>query len=320
MKSKLLSILMLALLVLSASCAVKAPAQTSSGPSGTPTAESTSPSDAAVTATAQDFVFTRANFPRMDGSTSTIPLGQAVASVLLGEPRDKVADLAEFSKTSQSFRNLMNGDADILIVAEPAASVYDEMAAANFKYEKSPIATDALVFMVNASNPVDNLTTEQVQKIYTGEITNWKQVGGSDTKIEAFQRNAESGSQSLMVKLVMKDLKMATPPEGYSISEMEGLITAVKNFDGTASAIGYTVYYYADDMQMAKGLKILSIDGVKPGDDTIASKAYPFLNPYYTVIAAKEPEGSPARVMYSWLLSPEGQNLIKTEGYVPVKG
>jgi phosphate transport system substrate-binding protein len=123
-----------------------------------------------------------------------------------------------------------------------------------------------------------------------------------------------------MVKLVMKDLAMAEPPQGYSIGEMEGLISAVKSFDGTASALGYTVYYYADDMKMAEGLKILSIDGVKPGDDTIASGAYPFLNPYYAVIAAKEPENSPARIMYNWLLSPEGQNLVKTEGYVPVKG
>ena len=113
---------------------------------------------------------------------------------------------------------------------------------------------------------------------------------------------------------------MAQPPEGYMIAEMEGLISAVKSFDGTASALGYTVYYYADDMQMAKGLKILSVDGIKPGDDTIASKAYPFLNPYYAVIAANEPENSTARILYNWLLSPEGQNLIKTEGYVPVHG
>ena len=256
----------------------------------------------------------------MDGSTSTIPLGQAVASVLLGEPRDKAADLAQFNKTTQSFRNLMNGDADLLIVAEPNASVFDEMKSANFTYEMTPIANDALVFMVNADNPVDKLTTEQVQKIYTGDITNWKQVGGADIKIEAFQRNADSGSQALMTKLVMKDLKMMDPPLGYSIGEMEGLIAAVKSFDGSANALGYTVYYYADDMKMATGLKILSIDGVMPNDETIANKSYPFLNPYYAVISAKEAKDSPARILYNWLLSPEGQNLVKTEGYVPAAG
>jgi phosphate transport system substrate-binding protein len=254
----------------------------------------------------------------MDGSTSTIPLGQAVASVLLGEPRDKVADLAKFNKTTESFRNLMSGESDVLIVAEPNATMFDDMKKANFTVDMTPIANDALVFMVNADNPVTNLTTAQVQKIYTGEITNWKQVGGKDQKIEAFQRNADSGSQALMVKLVMKSLKMAEPPQGYSIGEMEGLISAVKSFDGSANALGYTVYYYADDMKMAQGLKLLSIDGVKPIDETIASKTYPFLNPYYAVISAKAAKDSPARVLYTWLQSPEGQHLIKTEGYVPV--
>jgi phosphate transport system substrate-binding protein len=286
-------------------------------PSASP---SPSASDASPSPSAELFTFTRDNFPRMDGSTSTIPLGQAVASVLLGEPRDKVADLAVFNKTTQSFRKLMNGESDVLIVAEPNAGVFEEMKQANFEYEMTPIATDALVFIVNASNPVNSLTIEQVQKIYTGEITNWKDVGGPDMKIEAFQRNAESGSQALMDKLVMKDLTMAKPPVGYTIGEMEGLISAVKSFDGSASAIGYTVYYYADDMQMAKGLKIIAIDGVTPSDETIASKAYPFLNPYFTVISAKEPADSPARILYKWLQSPEGQALIKREGYVPVAG
>jgi phosphate transport system substrate-binding protein len=92
----------------------------------------------------------------------------------------------------------------------------------------------------------------------------------------------------------------------------------VKSFDGSASAIGYTVYYYADDMKMADGLKIISIDGVSPDDETIAAKKYPFLNPYYTVIAASEPADSPARLLYGWLQSPEGQALVKREGYVPV--
>jgi phosphate transport system substrate-binding protein len=314
MFKKTLPIVLILLLLLSG-CRTVTPATT---PSLTP--ESASPSGTSPSASAELFEFTRENFPKMDGSTSTIPLGQAVASVLLGEPREDVAGLARFNKTSQSFLNLMNGESDVLIVAEPSASVFKEMEEANFKYEMAPIATDALVFIVNASNPVDSLTTEQVQKIYTGEITNWKDVGGPDLKIEAFQRNETSGSQALMEKLVMKDLIMAAPPEGYTIAEMEGLITAVRNFDGSAQAIGYTVYYYADDMKMADGLKILSIDGVAPNDETIAAKEYPFLNPYFTVIAAKEPADSPARLLYGWLQTAEGQALVKREGYVPVAG
>ena len=323
MKKHILPILLLALILTAASCNTAPPAASPNPPASSAAPASASPAaePSPASSPSEDlFVFTRENFPRMDGSTSTIPLGQAVACVLLGEPRDQVADLARFNKTTQSFRNLMHGDADILIVGEPNTSVFDEMRQEGFTYEMTPFANDALVFVVNADNPVDSLTTEQVQKIYTGEITNWKQVGGADIKIEAFQRNPEAGSQSLMLKHVMKDLKMAAPPQGYTVGDMEGLISAVKNFDGSASAIGYTVYYYADDMKMAEGLKILAIDGVQPNDTTIADKSYPFLNPYYTVISAAEPENSPARILYRWLLSSEGQNLIKLEGYVPAAG
>lgn len=181
-----------------------------------------------------------------------------------------------------------------------------------------PFAVDALVFVVNADNPVDSLTVEQVQKIYTGEITNWSEVGGDNLEIVPFQRNAEAGSQTAMLKLVMKDLPMMEAPADYVRGEMGDLIEAVAAYDGTHAAIGYTVYYYANDMKMADGLKILSIDGVVPCADTIRSGAYPFLNNYYVLTAADLPEDDPAQILYDWILSEEGQKLVAHEGYVSV--
>ena len=269
----------------------------------------------------EEFVFTRGNFPRMDGSTATVPLAEAVACVLLGEPRENVAELAVFNRTTQSFRNLAAGLCDILIVSEPAPEVFKEMSEQRFEYEIAPIATDALVFVVNASNPVESLTLEQIQGIYTGKIKNWREVGGEDVEIAAFQRNEEAGSQVLMEKLVMDGKKMMDPitERVFVAFGMGELITALKGFDGSANAIGYTLFYYAEDMRMAEGLKIISVGGVKPGGDTIRSGEYPFLNPYFTVIGADEPEGSPARVMYEWLQSDEGQELVRLEGYVSVR-
>jgi len=269
----------------------------------------------------EEFIFTRENFPRMDGSTSTAPLAQAAACVLLGEPREAVEELAQFNRTTQSFRNLAGRLCDILIVSEPAPEVFVELAELGFEYEMAPIATDALVFVINASNPVDSLTLEQIQMIYTGRITNWREVGGEDVEIVAFQRNAEAGSQVLMEKLVMDGLDMSeAPTQSFGTAfGMGELITEIKGFDGSANAIGYTVFYYAEDMRMAEGLRIIAVDGVKPGADTIRSGEYPFLNPYYVVIGAHEPEDSPARIMYDWLLSSEGQTLVSHEGYVSVR-
>ena len=282
------------------------------GSTGTPA----SPTDAAKDN--YSFRFTRENFPKMDGSTACVPLGEAVVSVLLGESREDCADLVQFNRTTQSFRNLKDGLCDILIVGQPNAAVFDEMEAEGFEYELETIATDGLIFVVNENNPVDNLTTEQIRGIYTGKITNWSEVGGNDEEIVPFQRNEGAGSQALMLKLVMGDTPMMEPPKEYLIDSMGGLMSAVKSYDNSASAIGYSVYYYANDMKMAEGLKIISVDGVAPSPETIRSGEYPHLNAYYSVIAADEAEMSPARILFNWLVSEEGQRLVDMEGYVSV--
>lgn len=262
--------------------------------------------------------FTRDNFPRLNGSTSCVPLGEAVASVLLGESREQVADLIRFSRTTNSFRALMAGEADLLIAAEPNAAVYDEMAEADFVPAMEPFATDGLVFVVNADNPVDSLTAQQLRDIYAGRITNWKEVGGEDREIVPFQRNEDAGSQALLKKLVMGDTPLMEPPTGYIIDSMMGLMEAVRSYDNSPGAIGYSVYYYAHDMRMAGGLKVISVDGVAPSADTIRSGDYPFRNPYYVVMDAATPDDSVTSVLYHWLLSEEGQRLVAHEGYVSV--
>lgn len=274
----------------------------------------------ATTETAEPelFTFTRENFPKIDGSTSLVPLGQAIASVLLGEPREAVADLISFNRTTQSYRNLMWGECDIIIAAEPSTSVVEEMKDNRFKYEMVPIAMDALIFVVNEANPVNNLTTEQIQKIYSGEITNWKEVGGNDEPILAFQRNADAGSQTLMQKLVMGDIPFMEAPSDVVVGSMGELMESVKNYDNSANAIGYSVYYYANDMRMAEGLKIITVDGVDPNAETIAAGEYPHLNPYYSTIPASAAADSPARILHQWLQSEDGKYLLTLEGYVPV--
>ncbi len=292
-------------------------AQTGPKPATQPTAEAVSESETELDG--EPFIFTRENFPRMDGSTSMVPLGEAIAGVLLGQSRDEVSELVLFNRTTQSFRNLMNGDCDILIVGEPNPSVYEEMEEIGFEAQVEAIANDALIFVVNEDNPVDNLTTEQVRKIYSGEITNWSEVGGNDEPIMAFQRNQDAGSQSLMVKLIMGDTAFVDAPKEYVISSMGMLMEAVKSYDNSANAIGYSVYYYANDMRKAEGLKILSIDGVTPNAQTIRSGEYPHCNAYYCVIPASAETDSPNRILLNWLLSDEGQYLLFREGYVSLK-
>lgn len=284
---------------------------------GTPEQPQPQP-DPAETQQVEQFVFTRENFPRLNGSTAMVPLGQAIASVLLGETREETADLTKFSRTTQSYRELMNGQADLLISGAPPEGIYAEKEELGFEWELSTFAVDGLVFIVNSDNPVDSLTTEQIQKIYTGEITNWSEVGGRDEDIVPFQRNEEAGSQTAMKKLVMGDMPLMEAPKEYVSGAMGDLVEVVASYNDSAAAIGYTVYYYAHDMKMADGLKIIAVDGVQPNAETIRSRAYPFINDSYVVIAAGLADDAPAKVLYNWILSEEGQRLVAREGYVSV--
>ena len=301
----------LTLSLLLTACGQTSPAQSR------PSSSSSSASGSASAVPVEEFVFTRANLPRLDGSTSTVPLAQAMCAVLLGEDQEQTAQLIHFSRTTQSYYNLMNGNADLLLAAEPTPEVMEELDQRNSWY-KTPFAIDALVFVVNQNNPVDSLTVEEVQKIYTGEITNWSQVGGEDLDIVPFQRNKGAGSQNMFEKLVMDGRTPMDPPSTWTADSMSGLLDAVREYDNSAAALGYTVYYYANDMEMARGLKVLAIDGVSPSAQAIRDQEYPFLNPYFVVIPKDLPRDDPARILYDWVLGPDGQKLAALEGYVPV--
>lgn len=320
MKKQLTILLALLLaLCLMAGCVTPPSGPDTPDPSTEPSSDSDQTDPTTEPTTDNTFRFTRENFPRLDGSTSLVPLGEAVCSVLLGERREDVADLVQFNRTTQSYRNLKDGYCDLLLASVPNAAVYDELNEAGFAIDQEEICTEALVFMVNENNPVNSLTTEQIRDIYSGKITNWKEVGGDDAEIVAFQRNAGAGSQALIEKLVMEGTPMADAPEDYIVTSMGGLIECVKSYDNSANAIGYTVYYYAHDMEMAQGLKLIAVDGVEPNKQTIREREYPHLSSYYCVIPAAAPADSPNRILYDWLMSDEGQRLLAAEGYVSVR-
>ena len=291
------------------------------GCSATPTpdaAATPTPAAVAPTSTPQDpsqpFVFTADNFPRLDGSTATIPLGEAVQALLTGQPR---ADCdTYFTGTNSAYVNLMNGDCDIVVAYEMPDNARQIMTGNGEQLEIAQIGLDALVFLINSQNPVQDLTTAQLQGIYSGAYTNWNQVGGADAEIAAYQRNPTSGSQTLMDKLVMGDIPLATPPQEYYINDMEGLVDAIASvYNNTKPAIGYNVYYYVTQMNTDPAISLLSVDGVAPTTATIADGSYPFANPFYVAIRADAPASSPERILFDWLQSPDGQALVAHEGY-----
>jgi ABC-type phosphate transport system substrate-binding protein len=163
---------------------------------------------------------------------------------------------------------------------------------------------------------VTSLTQKQIVNIYTGKTKNWSQVGGEDIDIVPYQRISNSGSQALMLKLVMKDKAMMDAPMSLRPGEMYGLVNAVVSYTNTNNALGYSVFYYAQNMYRVSGIQILAVDGIAPISATIASGSYPYVSPFYAVIRADEPANSSARKLFDWLTGPEGKRAVEDAGYV----
>jgi phosphate transport system substrate-binding protein len=262
--------------------------------------------------------FTKETFPKVDGSTATIPLSQAIASNLLSMTQDEAVNFIKHNTTHNAYLNLFDKKADIIFVTEPSKDELNMAKVAKVELEIVPVVKEGFVFLVNTSNPVNSLTTKQIQDIYGGKIKNWKELGGEDKDIIAYQREANSGSQTLMEQLVMKDNKLADSPTTI-VTGMEGLIESIAKYDNSDKALGYSVFYYAKTMYNKDTIKLLAVDGITPDNNNISSGKYPFTTSYYAVLRKSEPKDSNARKLLAWLIGADGQKLAEDAGYVPLE-
>jgi len=262
--------------------------------------------------------FTADTMPHIDGSTATIPLSEGLVQTLLGYTPEQAAEYVHHNKTHAAYENLINGSADIIFVTPPSAEEEQMMADSGFEFDVVRVTLDAFVFLVNSQNPVKSLPLEQLRAVYRGEITNWKDLGGSDLPIIAYQRQDNSGSQTLMYKLVVPADQIMAAPTQLKPATMEGLVDVVSDYNNGVGALGYSVYYYASGMYVDEGSRLLAVDGVSPTSDTIRDGTYPLVDGYYAVLRKDRAEDSAPRQLLNFLLSEQGQQVAESMGYVPL--
>ncbi len=273
-------------------------------------------SSAPSAATTGKALFTLENYPKVDASLAIHPLVDSIAADFLDMDESKLDFTYTETRTSEVYHNLIDGAVDVIFAAEISKEDQQYAKDKGVELKITPATSSAFVFIVNADNPVNNLTFEQVQKIYTGEITNWKQVGGNDEKIIAYQRPTGSGSQTAMLSLVMKDKKIVTPPTSQIEVGMGGLIDAVAEYDNSRQAIGYSYFYYVNTMYKKDTIKMISVDGVMPSVETIKNGEYPIYTNAFIVTRKDADENT-----LKWVdavLSSRGSAIIEDAGYVPV--
>ena len=170
--------------------------------------------------------------------------------------------------------------------------------------------------VVSKNVTVDDLSFEQLKGIFSGQITNWKEVGGADAEIVAFQRREDSGSQTLFQKLLIQGGELMDAPTELAPDMMGELVDDIAEYNNSANAIGFSVYYYISEMYSKPGLRLLAVDGVTPSNHTIADQSYPLCNEFYAAIRQDSAADSPERKVYDWLSTDAGRACVEQSGYV----
>ena len=256
--------------------------------------------------------------PRIDGASAAFPVYSAFVNAVY--PNTKETELHggvfEYNTTTRGYEMLAKRKTDIFIGAGPSKEqkAFAEEQGTEFVYTQ--IGWEAFVFFVHKDNPIDSLSTEQIKKIYSGEITNWKEVGGNDEEIIPFQRDAGSGSQSMMIRF-MGDTPLIEA-ETITIQGMGAVIEQVVDYQSRAGSIGYSFRYYIEGIVQNPEVKMIAVDGVAPTAENVRNNTYPIITPVYAVTYKNNPNPNVA-LLVEWILSEEGQYIIEKTGYVGMK-
>ena len=263
--------------------------------------------------------YLREDFPKIDGSTSLIPLEAGIRAEIFGKTMEEATLDVEHSSTWDSFYSLTSGEADMIFSVPLSEQQWEYADKQGIMLEAIPVAYEGFVFVVNANNPVDVLTQQQLRDIYSGKITNWKEVGGNDAEIIAYQRNNDSGSQNYMIEF-MGDVPLMDAPKEKRPGSMSGLMDVIAVNDNAENAIGYSVYAYAADMYgNGDEIKFIKVDGAEVNKNSMAKGEYPLMGYNYAVFDSKKAEDSNVRKLVEWMISDEGQLAVAKAGYVTLR-
>ncbi|AOZ95398.1 PstS family phosphate ABC transporter substrate-binding protein [Butyrivibrio hungatei] len=248
------------------------------------------------------------DLPVIDGAAALYPMFSAFVDATY--PKESVSfdgtDFTEYSalqfhNTRGAYQAVVDGDVDIIFCAKPSEEQLAYAEEKGVELKMVPIGYEAFVFIVGKDNPVDDLTIEQVQGLYTGKYKNWSEVGGDNRLVDAVQRNTGSGSQTAMLSF-MNGQEMKKSIMGALIGR----------------AIGFSFRYYVEGLSVNPDVKMLSLNGVYPSEENIANGTYPIASNFYAVYDASN-ENENISLLLDFILSDEGQRIVKESGYTPMQ-
>ena len=256
--------------------------------------------------------------PRIDGASAAFPVYSAFVNAVYPNTKETElwGDVFQYNNTVGGYIELAQKNTDIFIGAYPSKDQITYAQKCNTEFIYTQIGWEAFVFFVHKDNPIQSLTAEQIKGIYSGRITNWKEVGGSDEEIIPFQRDNNSGSQSMMLRF-MGDTPLMQA-ETKVIQGMGAVVEEVVDYQSRAGSIGYSFRYYLEGIVQNPEVKMIAVDGIAPTAENIQNNTYPIIAPVYAV--TYEGNSNPnVALLVEWILSEEGQYIIEKTGYVGMK-
>ncbi|MGE5632870.1 MAG: phosphate ABC transporter substrate-binding protein [Caulobacteraceae bacterium] len=240
----------------------------------------------------------------INGSTSVQPLAEELAKAYRSKNSNATIDI-QAGGSGVGIKSAMDGVVDIGMSSRDLKP--EEKTLKEFK-----IAIDGIAVIVNPANGVTNLTTEQIKKIYTGEITDWKDVGGKPGAITVVSREEGSGTRGAFIELtgIQADNVDKTISSAITQGSTGAVITTVA---GDPSAIGYASYGSAKDKTE---IKLVSVDGKACTEESIYAGEYKLARPFLMLTKA-EPAGL-AKDFLDFILSAEGQQVVEKNGYLKI--
>lgn len=236
----------------------------------------------------------------MDGSTSMEKFVNGIKEAM-AEKYPNLTIEPQFTGSGTGIQSAIAGTADI---GNSSRALKDEEKAEGLV--ENIVAIDGIAVVVDKANTVTNLTQDQLKQIYTGAITNWKEVGGADQQIVVIGREASSGTRGAFEEILEIEEKCKYAQE---LNETGAVMAAVA---ATPGAIGYVSLDNVDDSVIA-----VSLDGVAPSEDTVKDGSYALQRPFVMATKGEVSEQSEAvKAVFDFINSEDGQAVIEAVGLV----
>ena len=247
------------------------------------------------------------------GSDTMVILGQKWAEVYMkGHPGSTVQVTGGGSGTG--IAALLNGGTDICDASRPMkpAEIADFIKKFKTRPHEYKMCFDGLSVYVNKGNSVAQLSFSQLEGIFTGKITNWKQVGGADAPISLYGRENSSGTYEFFKEHVLNKKDFAA-----TTKTMPGTAAVIQGVAADANAVGYGGIAYGEGVKAIKVSKADGGEAVEPCQETVLSGKYPISRFLFCYINSNKDSGAVASYI-NWCMSDEGQAVVKDVGYFPL--